>query len=478
VTHEAFLSYSTRDESAARALCAALERRGIGVWMAPRDILPGLSWTASITHGIDNAGVMVLVYSSAANASEHIEREVQYALEIKLKVVPFRIEDIRPRDSFAFTIGNVQWLDAFSPPMEPHYDRLAKVLRQIAIARPSDALIPSDTDRRPLPEPSGEAERPNVSAKPPTHIVDFLRGPYYKLAEAIAAADAGDRILVRPGTYEERVVLDKALEIINEGKTDEVIIQANGANALAFRTERGRVVNITLRQRGGGNYSAVDIAQGRLHLEDCHIESDSLAGIAVHGTKTDPVIRNNRISRCLKSGVVVFDGARATLEKNDIAENNAFGVVIRDGANPVLRSNLIHGNELGGVSVDGGMGRIEDNTISDNRGEGVLVANEANPDLQRNKIFGNGRAGIYVYDRGASTVCDNKIFDNHNSGIAIRTEANPIIQKNLISGNNGKGVWCSDRAAGVVENNDLRKNNFGAFWKSDDCTTRYAGNNE
>jgi parallel beta-helix repeat protein len=476
VTHEVFLSHSTEDESAAQALCAALEHRDIRVWIAPRDILPGLSWRASIIQAIDDAQVMVLVFSSAANASDDVAIEIERALDKNLKVVPFFIEDIRPTGSFAYAIGNLQWLNAFPSPMDAHYDRLSKVVRQFATPRPVDGPIPKDS--YPRPPPPGVADRPNEPTRPPTRVVDFLRGPYFKLADAVSAADPGDRILVRPGTYDEGLVLDKPLEIINEGKTDEVIVQANGSIALAFRTTLGRVVNITLRQLGGGSYFAVDIVQGCLHLEGCHIESDSLAGIAVHGTESDPVIRNNRISRCAKSGVVVFDRARGALENNDITENKAFGVVIRDGANPVLRSNLIHGNEPGGVSVDEGLGRIEDNTISDNRGEGVLVANEANPVLQRNKIFGNERAGIYLYDRGGSTVRENRIFDNHNSGIAIRTEGNPIIQENLISGNNGKGVWCSDRAAGVVENNDLRKNNFGAFWKSDDCTTTYVGNNE
>ena len=101
-------------------------------------------------------------------------------------------------------------------------------------------------------------------------------------------------------------------------------------------------MNIKIRQFGGDNdCAAVDIVQGRLHLERCDIESAGLAGIAVHGAEADPVIRNNRISGCLESGIVVFDHARGTLEENDLTENKSFGVVISDGANPVLRSNRI-----------------------------------------------------------------------------------------------------------------------------------------
>lgn len=130
--HDVFLSYSTKDQQAAEAVCATLERRGVGVWMAPRDILPGLSWASSIVDAIDNARVAVLVYSRAANNSPQIEREVQRAIDKGLTVVPFRIEDVKPSEALAYCIGAVQWLDALMPPMEAHYDRLSNVVRQIA----------------------------------------------------------------------------------------------------------------------------------------------------------------------------------------------------------------------------------------------------------------------------------------------------------------------------------------------------------
>ena len=42
------------------------------------------------------------------------------------------------------------------------------------------------------------------------------RGDHITIAEAIQAANPGDRILVRPGLYQEGLVLDKPLEIIGE----------------------------------------------------------------------------------------------------------------------------------------------------------------------------------------------------------------------------------------------------------------------
>jgi F-box protein 11 len=323
-----------------------------------------------------------------------------------------------------------------------------------------------------LNEPAGISE-------PPTLVVDSLRGPYRALAAAISAANAGDRILVRPGTYEAGFVMDKPLEVIGQGKPEEILIQAAGENALAFRTTLGRVTNITLRQLGGGDYFAVDVSQGRLTLENCRIQSDSLAGIAVHGSGADPIIRNNVIHRCRQSGIVVFESGRGTFEENDIANNDVCGVVIRDGGNPALRGNQIYNNRQGGIQIErGALGRIEDNYVFKNRREGIVIKDQANPVIRLNTIYNNNKAGIYVYDQGQGTVENNEIRDNQESGIAIRTEGNPTIQQNRITRNNGKGVWCKDRATGAVENNDLRGNNFGAFWKSEDSTTRYGANKE
>jgi hypothetical protein len=151
MAHDVFLSYSTKDKKAAESVCTALERRGVGVWMAPRDIPPGSRYAASIVEAIDSARVLVLVFSAAANDSQDIEREVQRADSKRLRIVPFRLEDVEPKASLAYFLPSRQYLDAFMPPMEARYDELSGVVRSIAPAQPSPT--PSG-DVKPLPPPS------------------------------------------------------------------------------------------------------------------------------------------------------------------------------------------------------------------------------------------------------------------------------------------------------------------------------------
>ena len=96
MAHDVFISYSTKDKLAADAVCARLEGRGIRCWIAPRDILPGMDWGASIIEALESARLMVVVFSSNANASLQIRREVECAFSKEILVVPLRIEDVPP----------------------------------------------------------------------------------------------------------------------------------------------------------------------------------------------------------------------------------------------------------------------------------------------------------------------------------------------------------------------------------------------
>jgi hypothetical protein len=128
---DVFISYSSQDNVAADAICSVLERNGIGCWIAPRNVLPSQTWAGAIVDALDNAGMMVLVFSTGANNSAHVEREVQAAFGKGLRVLPVRIEEVKPKKSLEFFIGVQHWFDAFNPPLEQHLQRLADVIKYI-----------------------------------------------------------------------------------------------------------------------------------------------------------------------------------------------------------------------------------------------------------------------------------------------------------------------------------------------------------
>ena len=297
----------------------------------------------------------------------------------------------------------------------PRMSELRKSLwaRSQALASPT---------RQPESEAEPDDDMPEVAVEsgPPTRIVDPMgRADHLTIGEAIQKADTGDRILVRPVLYQETLVIDKPLEIIGDGDSEDIVVQAVGANAVLFKTTMGRVSNLTLRQLNSGEWFCVNAVQGRLFLEDCDITSRSLACVAI-SVGADPRLRRNRIHGGRQSGVLVYDNGLGTLEDNEI-----------------------YGNGLSGVEVKTG----------------------GSPSLQGNRIYENQESGVYVYDKGQGKLEDNDIFRNARAGMRIGNSGRPILRNNRINHNGIVAIWAPFKGGGDIEENDLRGNAYGA-WKA------------
>ena len=164
--HDVFVSYSSDDKPTADAVCATLENKGIRCWIAPRDILPGVDWGGAIVDAINASRVMVLVYSAKANDSPQIKREVERAVHRGLSVIPFRIEDVPMSTTLEYFMSMPHWLDALTPPLQDHLDRLADTTRLI-LERAGVVLATP---------PGGQTTDPAAAARPLTTSRDIAQG--------------------------------------------------------------------------------------------------------------------------------------------------------------------------------------------------------------------------------------------------------------------------------------------------------------
>src|SRR3982750_418523 len=124
MAHDVFISHSAQDKAVADAVCAGLETAAVRCWIAPRDVQPGRSFAGEITRAIQQSKVMVLIFSANSNNSQQVLREVQLAVSSHLHIIQLRIEDIRPNDDLTYFLSTPHWLDALTPPLENHLQRL------------------------------------------------------------------------------------------------------------------------------------------------------------------------------------------------------------------------------------------------------------------------------------------------------------------------------------------------------------------
>lgn len=155
MAHDVFISYASGDKQVADAVCATLESHGIRCWIAPRDVIPGIHYGEAIIDAIHDCRIMVLVFSAKANLSGHIPKEIERAVSQGSTVMPLRIEDVLPAKSLDYFIGSVHWLDALTPPLEAHLQRLAANIQTL--------LSRSGAHGEPQPVPAAAPAAPRRS---------------------------------------------------------------------------------------------------------------------------------------------------------------------------------------------------------------------------------------------------------------------------------------------------------------------------
>jgi hypothetical protein len=148
MAHDVFISYASEDLAVAKAIRAALAEKGIHAWLAPDDITPGQPYAVAISNGIHGSRALILVYSSYANKSEHVPREVERAVHFGIPIVPFRIERVDPSSSLEHFLAGLHWLTASNPAQKEDLERLTQAVKIWLDKKPkSDAPAP--------PVPSG-----------------------------------------------------------------------------------------------------------------------------------------------------------------------------------------------------------------------------------------------------------------------------------------------------------------------------------
>jgi hypothetical protein len=180
MAHDVFISHSSNNRTVANAVCAALESIGIRCWIAPRDVLPGRSYSGEITRAIQQSRAFVLIFSEHSNNSEQVLREVQLAANSRLHIVQFRIDAVVPSDDLEYYLSGPHWLDAVTPPLDAHLEQLKSSMKALlSLPRatepdtptaPAPAIAPVSRPPPPAPSISPPVFAPQPPAPPSSNL--------------------------------------------------------------------------------------------------------------------------------------------------------------------------------------------------------------------------------------------------------------------------------------------------------------------
>ncbi|WP_082914930.1 SUMF1/EgtB/PvdO family nonheme iron enzyme [Paramagnetospirillum marisnigri] len=189
-----FVSFSSHDRDIALRLVRELEAHGIPCWISCRDVKVGENYQRSIIGAIQRAPAMVLVFSSNANSSTEIEKELALASKKRLFVLPVRVDDIVPSESFEYELATRQWIDLFRK-WDENIAMLVEVIRQqTGITPPPPEPVPAPPPPPapdPVPAPERQTPAPVSAPIPAAPSPSKVSWPVAALFAAVVAGGLG-----------------------------------------------------------------------------------------------------------------------------------------------------------------------------------------------------------------------------------------------------------------------------------------------
>lgn len=103
-----FISYSTQNQELADQARALLKKENINCWMAPYDIPAGAKYAFEIANALEKCGCVLLLLTEEAQASVHVEREIEMAVSYRKQIVAMHLDDSELNLGFKYYIGSQQ----------------------------------------------------------------------------------------------------------------------------------------------------------------------------------------------------------------------------------------------------------------------------------------------------------------------------------------------------------------------------------
>jgi len=354
---------------------------------------------------------------------------------------------------------------------------------------------------------------------------------YPTIQEAINAANLGDTVSVRNGTYCEHVVVNKSISLIGENPTTTIIDGCETGNVVFLRANNIKISGFTIRNSGTFDWdSGVCVSRSSGNNISFNIITNNYNGIFIHesskNTLTNNVVTANRVY-----GVHLWDTSNDTLTDN-VVSNNYDGIIIESCSNAILRSNTASGNiwnfGVGGVELShfvhdiDASNKVEGKSIQflvnrkdvvidsswdvgclclvnstnvtvkdltltignwhgikfaytkDSRIENVTISRTSyaidfsySPNNTLINSVISNRMGIRLRDSSGNAIINNSISNTWHA-VSFFYSSNNTITNNYIN-NNGYGIWLYDSSDNKIYHNNFVENTQHIYDSSIEC---------
>jgi SpoVK/Ycf46/Vps4 family AAA+-type ATPase len=273
-------------------------------------------------------------------------------------------------------------------------------------------------------------------------------GCHRKISDALSAAESGAIINVLPGQYDEALYLAVPVTVTARDGRGSVFVDTNGDFGVLMGTEAATLSGLVFRHRHDSR-AAIDVATGRLRLEDCEVRAESPAAVFVRGGAS-LVMNDCQLGNRAGAGVVATDNAGGTVERCRVEDVATSAVVLRSGADLVFRDCTISDVQGNGVcGTENARGTVQGCDISKTGGPAVALEKHTVTRLVDTKVHNTSDIGIYVTGGGRATVDNCEISDTAGDGLLVADGSDPIVKRTRFVRTRGHAIRLVGRSRGT-----------------------------
>ncbi|MCK5176674.1 MAG: right-handed parallel beta-helix repeat-containing protein, partial [Candidatus Aenigmarchaeota archaeon] len=267
---------------------------------------------------------------------------------------------------------------------------------------------------------------------------------YTKIQDAVNAADSGDVVLVKDGTYVENINVYKSLTIKSENGADKTIVQSAGGDTVFKITTS--YVTISGFKVSGWIYGIY-----LYNADYCNIYNNDISndydGIRLHNSSNNTITNNSCYSNNHCGILLLYSSSNNNISRNNCSYNH-YGIRLIKSLNNNIFNNSIY-------------------SIYDGQyyGNGIDLFRSSNTVIINNSIksrTGNYGCGISISTSSSIDISNNRLI---NSGIFLGSDVSSesisyfnthVVEDNTINGRpiyyykNTKGIKVSEDAGSVI----------------------------
>lgn len=287
-------------------------------------------------------------------------------------------------------------------------------------------------------------------------------GCYRTIGEALQAARSGAVISVRPGRYEENLVITKMVTITAEDVRGSVRISPRTGTVVQVVAEAVQLTGLVLHGQDD-DLPAVDVPRGQAALQDCEVVGNSWTAVLTR-QQGSLAMRGCRVVNAAGAGLVETATGSSVIEDCVIEHLGTSAVVIGERANPVVRRCVLRDARGNGICANGqAQGLIEDCVISATDKPAVALEEQCTTRLVRTEIR-DCALGVFISSADRVVLEDCTVTGVRGHAIALAGGTDPLLRRCRAVRSQGHGLHIGDRSRGTFEECEVTGAGAAGIW--------------